>query len=273
MILSLLSLPLPPSLPLCAPFPLPSFLWAFHLCPVLGGKGRRGNVLLWGGGRGGGGVLSHPVPSFPLRRKILAQGGSVLVSLYLVLVVLAHISQSVLDVSFTRVAGLMASAGAAVVDHACSARHQTKGSGPGLVPLHTCPHSWGEGGVCSFHPLHCQVSFGASPRAHGALGVISGLPWAVVGCPLFLCACVRSAIAGVDVAVALASWLGLLQLGHSREWRQRCGWWCCLLWQWHSNQSKHPSPDGAASAIGDPVPQFLVHLWFSRRQHQCPTTQ
>ena len=32
---------------------------------------------------------SHPVPSFPLRRKILAQGGSMLVSVCLVLVVLA----------------------------------------------------------------------------------------------------------------------------------------------------------------------------------------
>ena len=31
--------------------------------------------------------LSHPVPSFPLRRKILAQGGSLLVSVCLVLVV------------------------------------------------------------------------------------------------------------------------------------------------------------------------------------------
>ena len=32
---------------------------------------------------------SNPVPSFPLRWKILAQGGSLLVSVYLVLLVLA----------------------------------------------------------------------------------------------------------------------------------------------------------------------------------------
>ena len=32
---------------------------------------------------------SHPAPSVPLRRKILAQGGSLLVSVCLVLVVLA----------------------------------------------------------------------------------------------------------------------------------------------------------------------------------------
>ena len=44
-------------------------------------------------------------------------------------------------------AGLMASAGMAMVDHARSAHCQTKGSGPGLVPLHTHPRSKGEGGV------------------------------------------------------------------------------------------------------------------------------
>ena len=43
--------------------------------------------------------------------------------------------------------GMLALAGADVVDHPCSARRQTKGSGPGLVPLCTYPHSWGEGGV------------------------------------------------------------------------------------------------------------------------------
>ena len=37
-------------------------------CP--GGKGRRGNVLLWAGGGG----LLRPVPCFPLRREILAVG-------------------------------------------------------------------------------------------------------------------------------------------------------------------------------------------------------
>ena len=40
-------------------------------------------------------------------------------------------------------AGLMALAGAAVVDHARSARRQTKGSAPGL---HTRPCSWDRGG-------------------------------------------------------------------------------------------------------------------------------
>ena len=49
----------------------------------------------WGGGSGGGrgGGLAvgslHPAPCFSLRRKILAQGGSLLVSVRLVLVVLA----------------------------------------------------------------------------------------------------------------------------------------------------------------------------------------
>ena len=38
---------------------------------------------------GGGGGPSRPVPFFPLRRKILAQRGSLLVSVYMVLVVLA----------------------------------------------------------------------------------------------------------------------------------------------------------------------------------------
>ena len=45
--------------------------------------------MLWGGEWGGGGGSSHPVPSLPLRRQILAHGGSLLVSVYLVLVVLA----------------------------------------------------------------------------------------------------------------------------------------------------------------------------------------
>ena len=35
--------------------------------------------------------LSHPAPSFPLRREILAQGGSLLVSVCLVWVVLAFL--------------------------------------------------------------------------------------------------------------------------------------------------------------------------------------
>ena len=46
---------------------------------------------MWGGGGEGEGEggSSHPVPSFPLRREIPAQGGSLLVSASLVLVVLA----------------------------------------------------------------------------------------------------------------------------------------------------------------------------------------
>ena len=50
--------------------------------------GVKGGVLLWRGGRGGEGGSLRPVPSFPLR-KIPAQGGYSLVSVYLVLVVLA----------------------------------------------------------------------------------------------------------------------------------------------------------------------------------------
>ena len=49
-----------------------------------------GRGLREGEGEGEGeGGLRCPVPSFPLRRGILAQGGSLLVSMYLVLVVLA----------------------------------------------------------------------------------------------------------------------------------------------------------------------------------------
>ena len=103
MILSLLSLPLPPST-LCTIFgkhglpcpmtsPCVSFspsLVSFGLSMFVlswGGEGWQGNMLLWGGGGEGG--SSCPVPSFPLRRKIPAQGGPLLVSVYLVLVVLA----------------------------------------------------------------------------------------------------------------------------------------------------------------------------------------
>ena len=42
--------------------------------------------------------------------------------------------------------------GAAMVNHAHNARHQTKGSGPGLVPLPTRPRSWGKGGVRGLAP-------------------------------------------------------------------------------------------------------------------------
>ena len=81
---------LPWYLPLCFLFPRQVLLGSPCLS-CSGGKGRQGNVLLWGGarGRGRGGASWHPVPSFPLRREILAQGGSLLVSVYLVLVVLA----------------------------------------------------------------------------------------------------------------------------------------------------------------------------------------
>ena len=98
---------------------------------------------------------SHPVPSFPLRRKMLAQGGSLLVLVCLVLVVLAlafagpHICPGRSCMLF---GGMLALASAAVVNHARSARHQSKGSGLGLVPLRTCPHSWGEGGVYGLPP-------------------------------------------------------------------------------------------------------------------------
>ena len=83
-------------------------------------------------------------------------------------------------------AGMMALAGAAVVDHAHSARRQSKGSGLGLVPLHTRPRSWGEGGVRSLPPLPCKESVGSSPMVRGAPGVFSGLSFAVLGCPLLL---------------------------------------------------------------------------------------
>ena len=46
-------------------------------------------------------------------------------------------------------AGMMALGGAAVVDHAHSARRQSKGLGPR-------PHGWGEGGVRGLPPLPCK---------------------------------------------------------------------------------------------------------------------
>ena len=100
---------------------------------------------------------------------------------------------------------MMALAGAAVVDHARSTHHQTKGSGLGLVPLRTCPRSWGERGVRGLPPLPCKLSVSSSPRARGAPGVFSGLSFAVLGCPLLLLrGCVRSAIVGVIAVAALA---------------------------------------------------------------------
>ena len=216
---------LPRYLPLCSPFPLPCLLWALPVRPVLGG-----NVLLWGGGgRGARGSLC-PVPSFPLRREILAQGGSLSVLVCLVLVgfghllLLAHVSHPVCPGrSFMLFAGMIAPAGAAVVDHALCTRRS---------PLYASLQL-GRGGSPR-PPLPYQISVGTSPRARGAPDVYSGQPWAVLGCTmLLLCGCVRSAVAGVSVVVAwhrglrccaccwgVAGGLG----GVYFEWCQRCGW-------------------------------------------------
>ena len=84
-------------LPLCFPFPLPWFLWALHVPPVLGGKGEQQNVLPWGGE--GGGSSSCPYPLLPLASKGLFVGLSLLgVGGFGRLLLLAHISQSVLGV-------------------------------------------------------------------------------------------------------------------------------------------------------------------------------
>ena len=128
---------------------------------------------------------SLPDPSFPLRREILAQGGSLLVSVCLVWVVLAtcfcgpHIPVCP-GRSCMLFAGMMALAGAAVVDRAHSARRQSKGSGPGLVPLRTRPRSWGAGGVRGLPPLPCKESVGSSPWGPRCPG---RLFWAVLCCP------------------------------------------------------------------------------------------
>ena len=109
-----------------------------------------------------------------------------------------------------------------MVDHACSARRQTKNSGPGLVPVCTCPCSWGEGGVRP-PPLPSRVCLAASPKAHGAPGVLSGLPWAVQGCPLLV--------------------LVLL-------WRWHCGWCCCgFSGVWRGGGGSVPS--GVSVVVGD----------------------
>ena len=39
-----------------------------------------------------------------------------------------------------------------------------------------------------------------------------------------------------------------------------------------ATKSQYSSPDRAMSAIGDPLPSLLDHLWFGRRQHECPPT-
>ena len=69
--------------------------------------------------------------------------------------------------------GMLALAGVAVVDHARSARGQSKGSGPGLVPLRTHPRSWGEGGVRALltHPrkiTKAKLEVRISITTHGA---------------------------------------------------------------------------------------------------------
>ena len=66
---------LPCYLPLCFPIPLPSLLCAPRVRPVLGGKGRRGNVLLWGRGWGEGGL-----PPSRTRRPQSAPAGQYLLT-------------------------------------------------------------------------------------------------------------------------------------------------------------------------------------------------
>ena len=129
---------------------------------------------------------------------------------------------------------LWALAGAVVVDHARSARCQSKGSGPGLVPLYTRPRSWGEGGVRSLPHRPCQVSVDTSPRARGALGVFSGLSCAVLCWAALYCCCMGVHIPPLLVSVLLRRWRGcrgsrwgVVCVGggivHS-EWCQRCSW-------------------------------------------------
>ena len=102
---------------------------------------------------------SNLAPSFPLRREMLAQRGSLLVSVCLVWVVL--------DTCF------------------CWPTY------PSLswAYLHAvCWHvglSW-HGGVRGLPPLSCKVSVGSSPRVRGAPGVFFGLSFAVLGCPPLL---------------------------------------------------------------------------------------
>ena len=85
-------------------------------------------------------------------------------------------------------AGMMALADAAVVDHARSARRQSKGSGPGLVSLRTRPRSWGEGGGRGLSPVPCKESVGSAPRVRGAPGVFSGLSFCCPGLPSIIVA-------------------------------------------------------------------------------------
>ena len=79
-------------------------------------------------------------------------------------------------------ASLMALAGAAVVDHERSAYHQTKGSGPGLVPLRTRPCTWGKGGVYPPpSPLKLLLTHHLGPAVpHTSYLGCPGLSWAVL---------------------------------------------------------------------------------------------
>ena len=162
---------------------------------------------------GSGSRFVTPCPLLPLEEEDLGSRGF-LVGVGVLgaggfghLLLLAHIIQSVVGwASCMLFAGMLALAGVAVVDHACSARRQSKGSGPGLVPLRTRPRSWGEGGVRGLPPPPTPVKFllPHHPGPAGALGVLSGLSGAVLGCPVLLlhgCAC--SAIVGVGVVAAM----------------------------------------------------------------------
>ena len=130
---------------------------------------------------------SLPAPSFLLRREILAQGGSLWCRcawcgwFWPLASAGPHIPVCP-GHSCMLFADMMALDGAAVVDHARSACRQSKGSGPGLVPLRTRPRNWGEGGVRSLTPLPCKGSVGSSPRVRGAR-VPGRLFGAVLCCP------------------------------------------------------------------------------------------
>ena len=142
----------------------------------------------------------------------MAQGGSLLVSVDLVWVVLATCFCWPTYPSLSGAAcWLDGLDGAAVVDCAGSTPRRIKGPGPGLVPLRTCPRSWGEGGVHSPRPpLSCwHITQGPPcPRRlfWGALGC-PGLPSAFV---VWVCAFRRRwcrCCCGVGVAVGVATFV------------------------------------------------------------------
>ena len=100
--------------------------------------------------------------------------------------------------------GMMILVGAAVVDHARSARRQSKASGPGLVPLRARPRSWGEGGVRAPPPPPCKVSVGSSPRAPVPRASFLGCPllsWAAL-----YCCCVDEGVPSLLVSVLVWRW-------------------------------------------------------------------